>query len=498
MKILALTVLLCIALASSAPQSGKVIYCYFEGWAVYNPGRGSFDVEDVDPNLCTHASFGFAGLNSKHHIYSLDPWNDLEEDYGQGAYKRFVKLKQRNPNLKVLLSIGGWNEGSTKYSKMASQASSRKIFIDSCVQFLQRFGFEGLDLDWEYPAHRGGNPEDQENHALLLAEMRTEFDKHQLMITAAVSAGFDKIDTSYNVPSISQSLDFINIMTYDFHGDWDPFVHHNTPLNVHPLDEGDTRKYNVRYAVEYWIEKGADRNKLLLGLAPYGRTFTLTDPKERGLYAKNSGAGTAGPYTGEAGYMNYNEICKNQMNHKWEITNDPDIGAPFGFYQNNQWAGWDDIESIKKKCQLVFEYNIGGGMIWAIDTDDFQGDCGGGKFPLVTAINKALRGGPDPTTTPHSTTPHSTTTTKEGPTTTTTKGTTTTSGPTTPGPTTGPAPDCTGKDGQWFPHTYCQKYWWCFQDEAHLEECGEGTIWDKDKHLCGYPDVVPHDHCIMP
>ena len=63
-----------------------------------------------------------------------------------------------------------------------------------------------------------------------------------------------------------------------------------------------------RYAVEYWIEKGADRNKLLLGLAPYGRTFTLTDPKERGLYAKNSGAGTAGPYTGEPGYMNYNEV----------------------------------------------------------------------------------------------------------------------------------------------------------------------------------------------
>ena len=92
--------------------------CYYGSWAVYRPGQGMFDVENIDPFLCTHIIYGFAGLGSDDTIISLDPYNDLYEDYGLGAFLRFTKLKKKNPALKAMIAIGGWNEGSTKYSKV--------------------------------------------------------------------------------------------------------------------------------------------------------------------------------------------------------------------------------------------------------------------------------------------------------------------------------------------------------------------------------------------
>ena len=94
--------------------------CYFSSWAVYRPGNGKFDVENIDPNLCTHLIYGFAALDNatNSQIISYDPWNDLTDNWGKGAYLRFTGLKKQNPALKTLLAIGGWNEGSEKYSKV--------------------------------------------------------------------------------------------------------------------------------------------------------------------------------------------------------------------------------------------------------------------------------------------------------------------------------------------------------------------------------------------
>lgn len=94
--------------------------CYYGSWAVYRPGVGKFDVENLDPFICTHIIYGFAGLGYDNTIISLDPWNDLPENYGKGAMARFTGLKSQNPELKALLAIGGWNEGSEKYSKVSS------------------------------------------------------------------------------------------------------------------------------------------------------------------------------------------------------------------------------------------------------------------------------------------------------------------------------------------------------------------------------------------
>lgn len=92
--------------------------CYYGSWAAHRPGPGRFEVEDIDPFICTHVIYAFATLGSDSTIQSADPSNDLEENGGKGAYKRFVGLKEKNPALKALISIGGWQDGSQKYSQV--------------------------------------------------------------------------------------------------------------------------------------------------------------------------------------------------------------------------------------------------------------------------------------------------------------------------------------------------------------------------------------------
>lgn len=113
------------------------------------PGRGKYNIEDIDPFLCTHVIYSFTGLGHDNRIRSLDPWNDLYDNYGKGAFERFTGLKKKNPNLKTLIAIGGWNEGSIKYSNMAMSESARATFVESVVAFLEKYNFDGLDMDWE-------------------------------------------------------------------------------------------------------------------------------------------------------------------------------------------------------------------------------------------------------------------------------------------------------------------------------------------------------------
>ena len=154
-------------------ENNKKVVCYFGSWSKYRPGDGKFDVENIDPHLCTHYIYSFAGLDgSEFTIKALDAFNDLPNNWGKNAYGRFTNIKKENPNAKTLLAIGGWNEGSINYSKMVSDPAKREKFIESVIDLLEEHGFDGLDLDWEYPANRGGTPSDKQNFVDLLKEMR--------------------------------------------------------------------------------------------------------------------------------------------------------------------------------------------------------------------------------------------------------------------------------------------------------------------------------------
>jgi chitinase len=290
-------------------------------------------------------------------------------------------MKLYNPGLKTLLAIGGWNEGSTTYSDMALTKESRATFIQSAVKLLLKHEFDGLDMDWEYPGGRSdseGRPEDKENFASLLVEMREEFDKSNLMITAAVSAGYLNVEQGLDIPTMARTLDYINVMTYDYHGWWEghSFTGHHAPLYGSPQEEdveSPGYRANINFTINYYINAGAKRSQLLLGLPAYGRGFELANPADHGIYAQATNGIQAAPYTQELGYWGYMEVCDAVLlqSDDWTIVRDEYIVAPYAFNGRN-WIGYDDEESIRSKSQYILDMDLAGAMFWAIDTDDFS------------------------------------------------------------------------------------------------------------------------------
>lgn len=172
----------------------------------------------------------------------MDAWQDLAENWGKNGFGRFNALRDKNPALKTLVAIGGWNEGSTKYSQMAKNAANREKFAANVVKFVKKYNFDGFDIDWEYPAQRGGAQEDVKNYIELLKVMRKHFDENNLILSAAVAAGKSSASKSYIIPEMSKYLDFINVMSYDLHGAWESQTGINAPL--YPAT-GDNPELNV-------------------------------------------------------------------------------------------------------------------------------------------------------------------------------------------------------------------------------------------------------------
>ncbi|KAJ0170307.1 hypothetical protein K1T71_014235 [Dendrolimus kikuchii] len=358
------------------PMHGKAVVCYVASWATYRLNAGQFNLENLEPSLCTHIVYSFAGLDDKTNIIkSLDPWQDLEKDYGKRGYKRIVALKEQYPHLKVTIAIGGWNEGSPKYSKMASDPELRQTFIKSVMVFLDNYKFDGLDLDWEYPTKRGGLPEDRTNFISLVKELKEAFEPKGYILTAALGAGKTTMDTAYDLAKLSRYLDLLHMMCYDYHGTWDGVVGANAPLRG--LDSEDF--LSVEYTIKYMLDHGVSPYKLVLGLPMYGRTFILTNPDEKriqfGRTAVHS-TGFRGPFTGEDGFFGYNEICLEITNatSKWTHHWHRQSSTPY-LRDGDRVISYDNPRSIAMKVRMAIQYNLGGLMVWSIDTDDFQGVC---------------------------------------------------------------------------------------------------------------------------
>jgi chitinase len=217
-------------------------------------------------------------------------WND------DVNYAGVIGLKKQNPNLKVLLSVGGWNLGSGPFSDMVTGPNNRAKFVNTTVTFLKKWNFDGLDLDWEYPGSRDGSRiTDKSLFTSLISELKNAFKPFDFILTAAVGVGFSTADLAYEIDKISPLLDFINLMTYDLHGSWETFTGLNAPLYPRSNEVGEQRNLNIDAAVNYWITNGASKNKLVLGMASYGRSFTLVSSTQNGLGASANGPGKALP-----------------------------------------------------------------------------------------------------------------------------------------------------------------------------------------------------------
>ena len=129
---------------------GKKVICYYTNWSWYRTGAGRYSPSDIDVNLCTHVIYGFATLDYSNLVMKVfDTWCDIDE-YGPRLYEKVTSLKEQG--VTVLIALGGWNDSQgDKYSRMVNDPSSRNKFVTNAVQFIEKFGFQGLDLDWEYP-----------------------------------------------------------------------------------------------------------------------------------------------------------------------------------------------------------------------------------------------------------------------------------------------------------------------------------------------------------
>ncbi|XP_075396653.1 chitinase-3-like protein 1 [Tenrec ecaudatus] len=362
--------------------SAYKLVCYYTSWSQYRDGDASCFPDAIDPFLCTHVIYSFANI-SNNEIDTWE-WNDVT------LYDMLNSLKKRNSNLKTLLSVGGWTFGTERFSRIASNTQSRRTFIKSVPAFLRIYGFDGLDLAWLYPTRR-----DRSHFTTLVKEMKAEFAQEaklsgdeQLLLSAAMSAGRINLDLGYDIPQVSQHLDFINLMTYDFHGAWQGTTGHHSRLYRSNMDANLDRFNNVDYAVGNMLRLRAPANKLLMGIPTFGKSFTLSS-SESGVGAPISGPGIAGPYTKEKGILAYYEICgflQGATVHRVFGQKDPYTT------KGNQWVGYDDQESIKAKVQYLKSRQLAGAMVWTLDLDDFRGSfCGKNqRFPLIGTIKDQL------------------------------------------------------------------------------------------------------------
>ncbi|GAB6018387.1 hypothetical protein CHUAL_000103 [Chamberlinius hualienensis] len=383
-------------LPDSTSASNFKLVCYYTNWAIYRPSLAKFTPQNINPYLCTHLIYAFAGLTRRFEVKPFDAYNDIQ----QGNYNKFIDLKKYNPDLKMMIAIGGWNEGSKKFSEMVSEDKNRKKFVKSVMKFLREHKFDGLDLDWEYPTFRDGSrPEDKEGYAKLVEELREAFDNEKLfsgrkkmLLSMAVPAGRQYIDQGYDIPVLAKNLDFFNLLTYDYYTTGDGIANHHSALyRVGEYEDWDHHgQLNVDYTVNYYLDLGVPAAKINVGVPSYGRAFQLEDPEEYQLGSSIKGSAEAGPATREAGYLAYFEICQNVLEKDWEVEKEyPDAVGPYAI-KDDQWVSYDDEAMVIRKAKYVIENKLGGLMFWSLDTDDFRDLCGNGNKHLEEVDEEIL------------------------------------------------------------------------------------------------------------
>ncbi|KAJ9205070.1 CAZyme family GH18 [Paecilomyces variotii] len=332
---------------------------YYESWASTRP-CDVYLPYNIDASAWTHINFAFAVLNDSSQI-APSASNDTV------LYKQLMSLKQKNKNLKVYIAVGGYGLGAKPFSTMVASKSTRTAFINSASAYMDKYGFDGIDIDWEYPAATdlGGSSADTANFVSLAKEMRASLKNKGITITVPASAYYLK---GYDLKAMEPYLDWINFMSYDLHGTWD------SPLLAQP----HTNLTEIDEALDLLWNQGISPGNVTLGLAYYGHTFTLSSSSCTKPGCAASGAGTAGPCSNSAGTLINAEIDTIISQNNLKPVLDKTAAIKYITWGDKQWASYDDSETFALKKAYANKECIGGTMAWALDMASLnktQGVC---------------------------------------------------------------------------------------------------------------------------
>ncbi|KAK7416574.1 Chitinase 4 [Neonectria magnoliae] len=352
----------------SKRNNGYVNSVYFVNWGIY--GR-NYQPQDLPASKISHVLYSFMNVRADGTVYTEDSYADLEKHYdtdswndaGTNAYgciKQLYLLKKANRQLKVMLSIGGWTY-STNFPAAASTAETRATFATSAVTIMKDWGFDGIDIDWEYPA----DETQAVNMVLLLQAVRDELDTyaatfapgHHFQLSLAAPAGSSNYE-KLHLTEIGSVLDHINLMAYDYAGSWDSFSGHaaNLYLNV---EKANTTPFNTDSAIKAYTSAGVATEKIVLGMPIYGRSFQATS----GIGQAFSGVGTG---SWEAGVWDYKALPKDGAKVEYD-----EVAQAYYSYDpsTQELISFDTPDMVQKKVSYLQGLDLGGSMFWEASSD---------------------------------------------------------------------------------------------------------------------------------
>ena len=288
-------------------------------------------------------------------------------------------LKLRKEGVRVLLCIGGYSEKGKEFSDIANSKELREKFASSIVETIEKYHFDGVDIDWEYPGYNTGRDVsvDRPNYTLLMEEIRKQVkaQNSDYIVSAAIPGG--KYGFSrYELNKLNDILDYIHLMTYDLQSS-DKTTHHTALFDSSSAPHG-----SVKQTVDTFISQGVSKEKLIVGIAFYGRMYTLSGEVTNIL--GNSNVVTGGKT------ITFTDIFNNYLSKTYKSDStiiryfDNDSKAPYIYDSKNKvFITYDDPESIKEKCKFVNENDLGGVMFWDYGEDQ--------TFTLLNAIYEEMK-----------------------------------------------------------------------------------------------------------
>ena len=335
--------------------------------------------KDIKTDGYTHLYWAFASIDPA--SFALKVWDEADKQY----INDFTALKGKGNNLQTWVAVGGFdfsNSGTathTTWSDLCADAGHRAAFIQSARNFMDQYGFQGIDIDWEYPGtpERGGSRKDIANFVTLVKEMKAAFGtQYGISLTLAPDYWYLRY---FDVKGLEPYVDHFGFMAYDLHGFWDVDV---KTLGSVVRGQADLREIRNNTLPLAYAE--VDPSKIVLGVAYYGRGYTLSDPSCNTFGCGFAGPSKPGACTNQAGVLSLVEIQKMIANGQAKSTLNT-AAAMKELTFADQWIGYDDDETVALKRKFANDQCFGGIMAWSVDFNSGSGD---GDTPPVSKDGK--------------------------------------------------------------------------------------------------------------